>query len=77
MILASGCQRALEICMTGLAEVGQNILIPSPAFSVYKTICQSYGFEERCYKCIVSLFNHNIIYVFHFIMLCVVDYSWI
>lgn len=54
MILTSGCSHALEMCVEGLANPGDNILIPRPGFSLYVTLCQSLGIENRFYDLIVN-----------------------
>ncbi|KAH9502629.1 hypothetical protein Btru_073963 [Bulinus truncatus] len=50
IILASGCSGALDLCISCLAEPGQNILIPRPGFSLYKTLAESLGIEVRSYN---------------------------
>lgn len=49
VILTSGCSHALEMCILALADTGQNILIPRPGFSIYKTLAESCGIECRSY----------------------------
>ncbi|XP_071038569.1 tyrosine aminotransferase isoform X2 [Parasteatoda tepidariorum] len=49
VILTSGCSHALEMCIIGLANPGQNILIPRPGFSIYRTIAESMGIETKAY----------------------------
>lgn len=49
IILTSGCSHALEMCIDGIADPGDNILIPQPGFSLYVTLCQSLGIESRFY----------------------------
>ncbi|CAF1190065.1 unnamed protein product [Adineta ricciae] len=49
VILTSGCSHALEMCVDGLADSGDNILLPRPGFSLYVTLCQSLGIEPRFY----------------------------
>ncbi|CAM2714276.1 unnamed protein product [Rotaria socialis] len=50
IILTSGCSHALEMCINGVADPGDNILIPQPGFSVYITLCESLHIEPRYYK---------------------------
>ena len=50
VIITSGCSQALELAIAGLANEGENVLIPSPGFSLYLTICVGKGIEARCYK---------------------------
>lgn len=54
VILTSGCSHALEMCIDGLANPGDNILVPRPGFSLYVTLCQSLNIEVRFYDLIVS-----------------------
>ena len=55
MILTSGCSGALDLCISGLANAGQNILVPRPGFSVYKTLAESLGISVKHYNLLVSL----------------------
>ncbi|GFW01858.1 tyrosine aminotransferase [Trichonephila clavipes] len=55
VILTSGCSHALEMCILGLANPGQNILIPRPGFSIYKTIAQSMEIETKSYDLLPNL----------------------
>ncbi|OMH80712.1 Tyrosine aminotransferase [Zancudomyces culisetae] len=50
VVLASGCSGALLLCITSLLNPGDNILIPKPGFSLYKTIASSYGIEYKTYN---------------------------
>jgi len=50
--LSCGCSDALNMAITVLADAGDNILIPRPGFSIYKTYCQSMGIESRLYNCL-------------------------
>ncbi|KAH3772763.1 tyrosine aminotransferase-like isoform X2 [Dreissena polymorpha] len=50
VILTSGCSGALDLCITCLANPGQNILIPRPGFSIYKTLAESIGVHARHYN---------------------------
>jgi aspartate/methionine/tyrosine aminotransferase len=42
------------MCIDGIADPGDNILIPRPGFSLYVTLCQSLGIEARFYNLIVN-----------------------
>ncbi|XP_054712111.1 tyrosine aminotransferase-like [Uloborus diversus] len=55
VILTSGCSHALEMSIMVLANPGQNILIPRPGFSIYKTIAESFGIETRSYNLLPNL----------------------
>jgi aspartate/methionine/tyrosine aminotransferase len=40
--------------MVVLANRGQNILIPQPGFSIYKTLCTTLGIEVKYYNLLVT-----------------------
>lgn len=50
VVFASGCSGALDLAITVLANPGQNILIPRPGFSLYKTLAASLSIETRYYN---------------------------
>ncbi|KAJ8302851.1 hypothetical protein KUTeg_019247 [Tegillarca granosa] len=50
IILTGGCSQALDLCITVLANRGQNILVPRPGFSIYKTLAKSLGIEVKYYN---------------------------
>uniref|UniRef100_A0A1I8HPT6 Tyrosine aminotransferase n=1 Tax=Macrostomum lignano TaxID=282301 RepID=A0A1I8HPT6_9PLAT len=50
VILTSGCSSALDLCISVLANPGDNILIPRPGFSIYRTLAESLGIEARSYN---------------------------
>jgi len=50
--LSCGCSDALNLAITVLANSGDNILLPRPGFSIYKTFCGSLGVETRLYNCL-------------------------
>lgn len=52
VILCSGCSCALDLCISVLAGAGQNILIPKPGFSIYRTLAEGFGIECRYYDLI-------------------------
>ncbi|XP_003227448.2 tyrosine aminotransferase [Anolis carolinensis] len=49
VILTSGCSQAIELALAVLANPGQNILVPRPGFSLYKTLAHSLGIEVKFY----------------------------
>ncbi|XP_076686619.1 tyrosine aminotransferase isoform X3 [Andrena cerasifolii] len=49
VILCSGCSCALDLCITALAREGQNILIPRPGFSIYRTLAEGLGITVKSY----------------------------
>lgn len=55
IILTSGCSHALEMCIHVLASPGQNILIPRPGFSIYRTLAESVGIETKTYDLLPDL----------------------
>lgn len=54
VILTSGCSQAIELALAVLANPGQNILVPRPGFSLYKTLALSMGIEVKLYNLMVS-----------------------
>lgn len=52
VILASGCSGAIDLAISVLANPGQNILVPKPGFSLYRTLAVSLGIQVRYYKLI-------------------------
>ncbi|XP_053305188.1 tyrosine aminotransferase [Spea bombifrons] len=50
VILTSGCSQAIELALSVLANPGQNILVPRPGFSLYKTLALSLGVEVKLYN---------------------------
>ncbi|RNF26591.1 putative tyrosine aminotransferase [Trypanosoma conorhini] len=49
--VASGSADALTMCFGAMCSEGDNILLPSPFFAHYDTICRYYGIEPRHYRC--------------------------
>ncbi|XP_031634159.1 tyrosine aminotransferase [Contarinia nasturtii] len=50
VILCSGCSSSLDLCIGAIADSGKNLLIPTPGFSIYRTLAISYGIEVRSYN---------------------------
>lgn len=50
IILASGCSGAIDLAISVLTNRGQNILLPRPGFSLYRTLAVSLGIEVRYYN---------------------------
>lgn len=50
VILCSGCSCALDLAIAVIANESQNILIPRPGFSIYKTLAEGFGVECRSYN---------------------------
>ncbi|KAF7997975.1 hypothetical protein HCN44_009373 [Aphidius gifuensis] len=49
VILCSGCSCSLDLCITALAKEGQNIIIPRPGFSIYRTLAEGLGISVKSY----------------------------
>ncbi|XP_005815563.1 tyrosine aminotransferase [Xiphophorus maculatus] len=49
VILTSGCSQAIELSIGVLCNPGDNILVPRPGFSLYKTLAISMGIEVKFY----------------------------
>lgn len=49
VVLCSGCSCALDLCISALADPGQNILIPRPGFSLYSTLAVGLGIGVKEY----------------------------
>ncbi|KAI7849307.1 tyrosine aminotransferase [Circinella umbellata] len=52
IILTNGCSGALEICFSVLCNPGQNILLPRPGFSLYRSLAEVKEVEGRYYDLI-------------------------
>lgn len=50
VVLTGGCSMALDLCICVLANPGQNILVPMPGFSIYKTLAESHGILVKHYN---------------------------
>ncbi|XP_048828321.1 tyrosine aminotransferase [Brienomyrus brachyistius] len=50
VILTSGCSQAIELAINVLCNPGQNILVPCPGFSLYKTLAVSLDIEVKHYN---------------------------
>ncbi|XP_051952641.1 tyrosine aminotransferase-like [Xyrauchen texanus] len=50
VILASGCSQAIELAISVLCNPGDNILVPCPGFSLYKTLAVSMGIQVKLYN---------------------------
>ena len=43
VILCSGCSCSLDLCISAVANAGQNILVPRPGFPLYSTLANGLG----------------------------------
>ncbi|XP_026143056.1 tyrosine aminotransferase-like [Carassius auratus] len=50
VILTSGCSQAIELAISVLCNPGDNILVPRPGFSLYKTLAVSMGIQVKHYN---------------------------
>lgn len=50
VVLCSGCSCALDLSITVLANPGQNILVPRPGFSIYRTLAEGLGIRTKPYN---------------------------
>uniref|UniRef100_A0A4W5JRR5 Tyrosine aminotransferase n=1 Tax=Hucho hucho TaxID=62062 RepID=A0A4W5JRR5_9TELE len=50
VVLTSGCSQAIDLSITVLCNPGDNILIPCPGFSLYKTLAVSLGVQVKLYN---------------------------
>lgn len=50
VMLCSGCSSAIDLSISVLASPGQNILVPRPGFSIYKTLAEGFGVHMRSYN---------------------------
>ncbi|XP_014676018.1 PREDICTED: tyrosine aminotransferase-like [Priapulus caudatus] len=50
VIMTGGCSHALDLCIQVIANRGQNILVPKPGFSIYKTLANSLGIHCKYYS---------------------------
>ncbi|MFC2170930.1 aminotransferase class I/II-fold pyridoxal phosphate-dependent enzyme [Calditrichota bacterium] len=49
IFVTSGASEAIEICLTALAEPGENILVPSPGYPLYTAVLAKLGVIENPY----------------------------
>lgn len=59
VILTSGCSQAIDLAISVLCNPGDNILVPCPGFSLYKTLAVSMGIEVKLYNLLVRDRNHQ------------------
>ncbi|GHP02460.1 aminotransferase class I and II [Pycnococcus provasolii] len=49
VMLTAGCSQALEHAIRSLASQGSSVLIPSPGFPLYETLCKLHGVQAKRY----------------------------
>lgn len=59
VILTSGCSQAIDLAISVLCNPGDNILVPCPGFSLYKTLAVSMGIEVKLYNLLVRDSSHQ------------------
>lgn len=52
IVLCSGCSSALDLCISVIANPGDNILVPKPGFPLYKTLATGIGVSVKEYQLI-------------------------
>lgn len=55
VILCSGCSCSLDLCITVLANPGDNILVPRPGFPLYSTLAKGLGINTKEYNLLPDL----------------------
>lgn len=50
VILCSGCSCSLDLCISAMANPGQNILVPRPGFPLYTTLANGLGIKTKEYN---------------------------
>ncbi|XP_059621309.1 tyrosine aminotransferase-like [Phlebotomus argentipes] len=50
VIIVNGCSSAAEMALVVLANPGQNVLCPSPGYTVFRTVSQAHDIEFRPYN---------------------------
>ena len=58
--MCSGCSAALDLCITVLANPGQNILIPRPGFPFYQCVAHGLGIRTKFYDLQVGAISQSI-----------------
>uniref|UniRef100_A0A1L8E2B5 Tyrosine aminotransferase n=1 Tax=Nyssomyia neivai TaxID=330878 RepID=A0A1L8E2B5_9DIPT len=52
--ITNGCSAAVELAIIVIANPGQNILIPCPGYTIFKTVGGAQNIEVRQYKCLAD-----------------------
>ncbi|TNN42476.1 Tyrosine aminotransferase [Liparis tanakae] len=55
VILTSGCSQAIDLAISVLCNPGDNILVPCPGFSLYKTLAVSMGISIKLYNLLTHI----------------------
>jgi len=50
VILCSGCSCSLDLCISAMANPGDNILVPRPGFPLYTTLANGLGIKTKEYN---------------------------
>ena len=57
VVMTNACCGAIGLCIEVLSEPGQNLLVPSPGFGLYKCLCDARGVQVKFYGLLVSFSN--------------------
>ena len=77
IVLCSGCSCALDLCISVLANPGQNILVPRPGFPLYRTLAEGLGIRTKFYDLNVTYFKkHKNKFKLPFIFIATYIYYW-
>ena len=49
ILITVGCVGSINLALMALLNPGDNILLPRPGFSYYRTVCESYDFNFKFY----------------------------
>lgn len=61
VILTSGCSQAIDLAVSVLCNPGDNILVPCPGFSLYKTLAVSMGIQVKLYNLLVGRYTVHVL----------------
>ncbi|NUM36443.1 MAG: aminotransferase class I/II-fold pyridoxal phosphate-dependent enzyme [Candidatus Brocadiae bacterium] len=50
VFVSYGASEAIEICLTALADPGDNVILPSPGYPLYSALNSKLGIESRYYR---------------------------
>ena len=63
--MTAACCGGIGLCIDVLCETGQNLLVPSPGFGLYKCLCEARGATIKLYQLLVKKLSSvyvNIVY---------------
>lgn len=53
VMMTASCCGAIGLAIDALCEMGQNLLVPSPGFGLYKCLCEARGARVKLYRLVV------------------------